>query len=218
MLELGERAGRRGRLPADGHGPAARARGRQRARDPRGARDARAARGPPDFTELVLDCGGAAARALRPRRRRGRGARAAREAAIADGSALERYERWVRAQGGDPSEDALPRAPVVRTVDAPRGRLRSTRCARSRSGSPRSSSAPAGARKDDAIDHAVGVVCLRKRGDEVDGRRAARRDPRATDEAATPRPTACWRRTSSATSPARERPIVLDARGLIGPG
>ena len=44
MLELGQPGGPGGGLPADGHGPAARARGRERARDPRGARH-RARRG-----------------------------------------------------------------------------------------------------------------------------------------------------------------------------
>src|SRR6185503_9634383 len=72
---------------------------------------------PPDFTELVLD---ACARLLAfsdlgvdvdEGRRRA-------EAAIADGSALAVYERWVRAQGGDPDLDALPSAPVTRLVHA----------------------------------------------------------------------------------------------------
>ena len=75
-------------MPPDRHGPAARPRGRQRARDPRGARHVRGD-GPVDFTELVLD---ACARLLAysdlgidvdEGRRRA-------EAAIADGSALER--------------------------------------------------------------------------------------------------------------------------------
>ena len=65
--------------------------------------------GPPDFTELVLD---ACARLLSlsdlgidvdEGRRRA-------EAAVADGSALAVYERWIRAQGGDPDPAALPRA------------------------------------------------------------------------------------------------------------
>jgi thymidine phosphorylase len=45
--------------------------------------------------------------------------RARAEAAVRDGSALERYERWISAQGGDPSEDVLPRAAVVRSVESP---------------------------------------------------------------------------------------------------
>ncbi|HHX45182.1 MAG TPA: thymidine phosphorylase [Chloroflexi bacterium] len=46
------------------------------------------------------------------------------EALVADGRALERFRRWVQAQGGDPrvAEDVglLPAAPVVRAVEAPR--------------------------------------------------------------------------------------------------
>src|SRR5205085_1940527 len=75
--------------------------------------------GPPDFQELVLD---AAARLLAlsdlevdetEGRRRA-------EAAVADGTAVAVYERWIRAQGGDPDDEALPTAPVVREVAAPR--------------------------------------------------------------------------------------------------
>ena len=42
------------------------------------------------------------------------------EQAMADGSAREMYERWIRARGGDPDLDALPRAPVITEVRAPR--------------------------------------------------------------------------------------------------
>ena len=52
-------------------------------------------------------------------------ARVQLEALLADGSALERFRRWVRAQGGDPrvADDVgmLPTAPVMRAVEAPRG-------------------------------------------------------------------------------------------------
>src|SRR6187402_1236557 len=72
--------------------------------------------GPEDFTELVVD---ACARLLSlsdlgidvaEGRRRA-------ERAQADGSALTAYERWIRAQGGDPDLDVLPVAPVVREVE-----------------------------------------------------------------------------------------------------
>ena len=46
--------------------------------------------------------------------------RARAEQATTDGSAREMYERWIRAQGGDPDLDVLPRAPVVREVVSPR--------------------------------------------------------------------------------------------------
>ena len=93
-------------------------------------------------------------------------ARSRVQAALSDGSALEAYDRWIRAQGGDPSDDALPEAPVVRTVTADRdgyvSRLRALAVgtATMHLGAGRTV-------KDDVIDHAVGVVCLRKRGDDV---------------------------------------------------
>ena len=76
------------------------------------------------------------------------------------------FERWIRAQGGDPDECRLPTAPVVRTVDAPR--RAGSRRLRSRSAAPRFTSAPGRAATGDTIDHAVGIVCLRKRGERVE--------------------------------------------------
>jgi pyrimidine-nucleoside phosphorylase len=122
--------------------------------------------GPADFTELVLD---ACARLLELSDlgvdlAEGR-ARA--EAAVADGSALDAYERWIRAQGGDPDEAALPVAPVVRPVTADVsgyvGSLGAIAVGRAalRLGAGRRT-------KEDAIDHAVGVVCPAKRGDRVE--------------------------------------------------
>src|SRR5918994_7085463 len=88
------------------------------------------------------------------------------ERALRDGSALEAYDRWVHAQGGDPAEDALPRAPVVETVTSERdayvGRLGALAIgiAATHLGAGRVT-------KDDRIDHAVGIVCRKKRGDQV---------------------------------------------------
>jgi len=121
--------------------------------------------GPPDFSELVFD---ASARLLalsdlgideEEGRRRV-------EAAVADGSALAAYERWVEAQGGDPREEALPKARVVAHVEAARAgyvsRLGAIAVGRA------ALHLGAGRRtKDDTIDYAVGVVCRRKRGDQV---------------------------------------------------
>ena len=121
--------------------------------------------GPADFTELVLD---ACARLLafsdlQLELAEGRG-RA--EAAVADGSALAAYERWVRAQGGNPSVDALDVAPVVRQVTATEhgvvqrlGAL-AVGIAALELGAGRRTTL-------DAVDHAVGVVCRAKRGDAV---------------------------------------------------
>ncbi len=121
--------------------------------------------GPPDFTELVLD---ASARLLAlsdlgidlaEGRQRA-------ERAIADGSAFAAYERWVRAQGGNPAVETLPVAPIVREVRAARagtvGRLGALAVgiAALELGAGRRT-------KADVIDHAVGVVCHAKRGDSV---------------------------------------------------
>ena len=89
------------------------------------------------------------------------------EAALADGSAVEAYERWIRAQGGDPSEDALPRAPVVREIAAPRDGV-VTRLGAVAVGHAALELGAGRRTKDDTIDHAVGVVCFAKRGDRVD--------------------------------------------------
>jgi pyrimidine-nucleoside phosphorylase len=123
--------------------------------------------GPADTRELVVD---AAAQLLAlsdlgvdevEGRRRA-------EAALEDGSALATYDRWVRAQGGDPDPARLPVAPVVRQVPAQASgyvqELRAREIA--------VTAMELGAGREVAgepIDHAVGVVCLRKRGEEVAG-------------------------------------------------
>jgi pyrimidine-nucleoside phosphorylase len=121
--------------------------------------------GPDDLTELVLaSCAHLLALSdLGVDRDEGR--RRA-ERAIADGSAMEAYERWVRAQGGDPDAE-LPKARFIREVFASRDgyvqRLAALPIglAALHLGAGRRS-------KDDAIDHAVGVICRKKRGDEVE--------------------------------------------------
>jgi pyrimidine-nucleoside phosphorylase len=121
--------------------------------------------GPPDFVELLL----AAGTRLLMVSDLGLGEADARTRvleALQDGSALAAYERWVRAQGGDPDEAVLPVAPLVRELPAARagyvaelGAVRVGQAAL-HLGAGRQT-------KDDEIDHAVGVVCLRKRGDRV---------------------------------------------------
>jgi pyrimidine-nucleoside phosphorylase len=123
--------------------------------------------GPPDFTELVL---GASAHllALSDLDVDEDDGRERAAAAVQNGSALTVYERWIAAQGGDPAEEALPRAPVVREVAAPNaGVVRAIGAvaigmAALRLGAGRQT-------KDEGIDHAVGIRCLKKRGDDVAG-------------------------------------------------
>jgi pyrimidine-nucleoside phosphorylase len=207
MRELGERGGRRvACLLTDMDQPLGRAVGN--ALELLEARATLRGEGPPDFTELVLTATGQllAFSDLGVDAEEGRG-RA--EAAMQDGSALETYDRWVRAQGGDPSEDALPRAPVVRTLDAPEaGYVRALRAlpvgiAALELGAGR-------ARKDDAIDHAVGVVCLRKRGDKVERGEALAEIHARTDEAANAAADRVLAAYELGESPPDDRPILLD--------
>jgi pyrimidine-nucleoside phosphorylase len=164
MLELGRRAGKEVTcLLTDMDQPLGRAVGN--ALEIREALDTVRGEGPADFTELVLD---ASARLLAysdlgidvdEGRRRA-------ETAVSDGSAFAVYERWIRAQGGDPDPRALADAPVRRSVPAPATGVVS------RVGALAVGIAAlelgAGRRtKADAIDHSVGVVCFAKRGDAV---------------------------------------------------
>jgi pyrimidine-nucleoside phosphorylase len=121
--------------------------------------------GPPDFTELVL----AAAAKLVALSDLGLDESAARErveSAIADGSAEAAYRRWIAAQGGDPDEARLPTAPVVQPVDADverwvtRVRALPVGIAALELGAGRRT-------KADEIDHSVGIVLLKKRGERT---------------------------------------------------
>ena len=185
MLSLGRRAGREVVcLLTDMEQPLGRAVGN--ALEVREALATIRGEGPADFTELVL---AASARLLavsdlgiddEEGRRRA-------EAAIENGSAEAAYERWIVAQGGDPSESVLPVAPTVRAVCAERAGYVSRLgalgigLAALRLGAGRRA-------KDDAIDHAVGVVCLKKRGDAVAAEEPLAeihaRDARSADAAA----------------------------------
>jgi pyrimidine-nucleoside phosphorylase len=164
--------------------------------------------GPPDLVELVL---GACAHLLALSDLgvdRVEGRRRAEEA-IAGGVAREAYERWVHAQGGDPDAESLPRAAVmvpvaaletgfVQAIAATNMGLAALRLGAGRS------------RKDDVIDHSVGVVCRAKRGDRVSAgetlaeihARDAESARRGAEEVA-----ACYR---LGPEPPDERPIVLD--------
>src|SRR4051794_15471962 len=74
--------------------------------------------GPEDFTELVLDSVAHLLALSDLGISQDEGRRRA-ETAVADGSALAAYDRWVRAQDGDPDPAVLPKAPVIREVFAP---------------------------------------------------------------------------------------------------
>jgi pyrimidine-nucleoside phosphorylase len=121
--------------------------------------------GPPDLTELVL---GASAHLLALSDLGvgvDEGRRLAQDA-LASGAARELYDRWVRAQGGDPAREALPRAAVVKPVPAVASGFVQA-IATTGVGLAALHLGAGRRRKEDAVDHAVGIVCLAKRGDRV---------------------------------------------------
>ena len=112
-------------------------------------------RGPDDFTELCLVAAGLML-----------GDRAAADEALRSGRALAAYREWISAQGGDP-DAPLPEAPDVTDVRADRSGT--VACCHSRLIADAAMRLGAGrARREDAVDHAVGIVVHRKRGDRVD--------------------------------------------------
>ncbi len=121
--------------------------------------------GPADLRELVVDAAAQLVALSDLGVAEDEGRRRA-ERALADGSALAAYERWVRAQGGDPDPTRLPAAPVVRPVPAPASGFVHRLAAREVA----VAAMELGAGREIAgepIDHAVGVVCVRKRGEKV---------------------------------------------------
>jgi pyrimidine-nucleoside phosphorylase len=112
-------------------------------------------RGPADLTELCLVAAGLML-----------GDRDAAERALRSGQALAAYREWIAAQGGDP-DASLPEAPDVTEVRADRSGV--VACCHSRGIADAATRLGAGrARKEDAVDHAVGIVVHRKRGDRVE--------------------------------------------------
>jgi pyrimidine-nucleoside phosphorylase len=163
--------------------------------------------GPADFQELVI----VSATQLLTLSDLGLDEAAARvrvSTSLADGSALAAYESWIRAQGGDPDPALLPHAEVVRDVPAPATgfvcelRAREVAVAAMELGAGRE-------RKEDPIDHAVGVVCRAKRGDRVEqGQTVA--EIHARDEAAADRAEAAVLAAYAIGDEPEPRPLVLD--------
>jgi len=131
------------------------------------------------------------------------------EAALEDGTALAMFERWIEAQGGDPAPEALPTAPVVRELAAEQGGFVASVSAL---GLGRAALELGAGRRmtEDEIDHAVGIRCFAKRGDEVQpGQPLA--EIHARDQAAADRAAERVRElVSIADEPQPPRPIVLE--------
>jgi pyrimidine-nucleoside phosphorylase len=97
--------------------------------------------------------------------------RAMAEAALANGSAFEKFRVLVQAQGGDVSyvddPSKLRRAKIVRVTEADRSGIISKVNARS-VGEASVILGAGRAKKSDAVDHAVGIVVHKKVGDYVE--------------------------------------------------
>jgi len=210
MIELGNRAGRRVVcMLTDMDQPLGEAVGN--ALEIREAVDTIRGEGPEDFSELVLS----SVAHLLSLSDLGIDEYAARKLAgdaVADGSALATYERWVAAQGGDPGLDSLPKAAVVREVTAPGdGYVR-------RLGAIAIGHAAlhlgAGRRtKEDPIDYSVGVRCRKKRGDEVAAGDVLAEVHAAGDAAATVAVAEVLAAYELGDAPPVSRPIVLETIG-----
>jgi len=164
--------------------------------------------GPLDLTELVGD---ACARLLAlsdlgigetEGRRRA-------DEAVASGAAEAAWGRWIEAQGGTADEDALPQAPLVSVVEASRSGT-VTRLGAIAVGNAALHLGAGRRSKSDPIDHAVGVVCLRKRGDRVE-RGEPLAEVHARDEASA---TDASREVAAAyelgDEPVPDRPVLLE--------
>ena len=163
--------------------------------------------GPPDFRELVVVTASQLL-ALSDLDVDDGTARERVTTCLADGSALTAYERWIRAQGGDPDPARLPRADVVRAVPAPvegfvcQVRAREVAAAAMALGAGRE-------RKDEPVDHAVGVVCRAKRGERVElGQPLA--EIHARDDAAAETAEATLLAAYAIGEEPEPRPLVLD--------
>ncbi len=164
--------------------------------------------GPADFSELVLDAS-AHLLALSDLGVDRVEARRRAERAVADGAAVAAYERWVRAQGGDPDPEALPKAPLVRKVRAPRDGY-VARLAALPVGLAALHLGAGRRTKDDPIDHSVGVVCHRKRGDAVERGETLVEIHARDEETAREAAGAVLTAYELADEPPVARPIVLD--------
>jgi pyrimidine-nucleoside phosphorylase len=164
--------------------------------------------GPPDFLELVLSVCSRLLSVSDLGVDQDEGRRRA-EQAILDGSAHDAYERWIRAQGGDPREGALPRSPVITELVADRagyvvelGAVRVGETALHVGAGRRS--------KEDRVDHAVGIVCLAKRGDRVAVGEPLAEVHAPTDDAAASAARELAAAYALADEPPPERSVVRD--------
>ena len=167
--------------------------------------------GPDDFRELVLDAS-AHLLSLSDLGVDHREGRRLAEEAVANGKAIAAYERWIRAQGGDPDEAALPRAPVVREVTAPAAGV-VQRLAALPVGVAALHLGAGRATKDGGVDHAVGIVCRKKVGDAVEAGEPLAEVHARDDRSAADGVTAVAAAYELGPEPRAARPILLETVG-----
>ncbi len=134
------------------------------------------------------------------------------ETAVQSGQALEKFALVVQEQGGDPrviaNPSILPQAANVEDFPSPRAGF-ITQCDARAVGEAAMRLGAGRERKEDSIDHAVGISLLAKEGDRVEEgeplARIAWNDP-ARREAAQPFLDRVWRISSL---PASRRPMLL---------
>ncbi|HLX31868.1 MAG TPA: thymidine phosphorylase [Gaiellaceae bacterium] len=164
--------------------------------------------GPEDFRELVVDAAAQLLALSDLEVDEAEGRRRA-EAAIADGSARATYERWILAQGGDPDLAALPVAPVVREIRSPTAGF--VRELQAREVGMAAVDLGAGRhRAGDPVDHAVGVICSKKRGDAVQEGEPLAEIHARTDDAASAAEAALLAAYEIGAEPPEPRPLVLE--------
>ncbi len=125
--------------------------------------------GPPDLVEILFNLA-CEMLVLAGICEKGSEAKVMVESSIASGKALEKMREWIRAQGGDSrvvdNADYLPRASIISEIQAEESgivqEVDALKVAQAVNilGAGRR-------RKEDRIDCSVGVVCLKKVGDEV---------------------------------------------------
>ena len=168
MVAIGEQAGRRVvAVISDMNQPLGHAVGN--ALELREALDMLRDGGPRDFREHCLEVG-AHLLLLAGKAKTLKGARMRLELALQDGSAFAKFRQLVAAQRGDvrvlDNPDRLPKAALVELVPAPRSGYLAEVHARE-IGLAAVALGAGRARKEDPIDHAVGVVVRHKVGDKI---------------------------------------------------
>jgi pyrimidine-nucleoside phosphorylase len=125
--------------------------------------------GPRDLREHCLEAG-AHLLLMAGKAKTLKGARVRLELALQDGSAFAKFKQLVAAQGGDvrviDNPDLLPKAPAVELVPAPRSGYLAEVHARE-IGLAAVALGAGRAKKEDAVDHAVGLVIRHKVGDKI---------------------------------------------------